>query len=134
VGRFGEGEFGNRGRGNLESFALIFIGGRWPPFGVYSSFFSSVGVSGFAKSDSNFFVPSFRTLVLIWTVAWEISFPRTVFLNLSPFGFLLNFFSPFGFLCMPWPYPNNAFFRFGPSIIFTPVNPALSDVPVISIS
>jgi len=86
------------------------LGDLWFPdiwcfavFGVYSFLFSSVGASGFVKSESNFFVPSFRTLELIWTVAREISFPRTVFLNRSPFGRLLIFFNPFGFLCMPWP-------------------------------
>lgn len=77
--------------------------GGFAALGTYSSFFFSVGASGFSKSESNFFSPSFRTLVLIWTVSSEISFPRTVFRSRSPFGFLLNFFSPFGFLCIPWP-------------------------------
>ena len=84
------------------SFFSFFVGGS---AGAFSFGFSSAGVSsaGASKSDSNFFVPSFRTLELIWTVSREISFPRTVFLSRRPFGFLLNFFSPFGFFFIPFP-------------------------------
>ena len=61
----------------------------------------------------------------------EISFPRTVFLSLSPFGFWLIFFSPFGFFFIPFPYPSRTLCRFGPAISAEPINPDLSEVPVI---
>ena len=66
---------------------------------------AGVSVSAVLKKSSNFFVPSFETFVLICIVSEEISFPLTVFLNLSPFGVLfvlLNFPSLLGLLCIPF--------------------------------
>ena len=62
-----------------------------------------------AKTSERGFLPTVKTFKLIWTTASEITLPLTVFLNLSPLGFLsvAGFFPSLrGFLCTPYPYFN----------------------------